>query len=128
MGGRIVLHLLARTKRIGSGAALFRILPQIEVLHDPGQRAVGNAPAVFVLEDLLNSHHIALRAAEDLTDERGKLLVRGGSQGSVLPLPPQDPSDRVSRAFEDLADLPDWRSLLRKTQNGLFHLLGDHRN
>jgi hypothetical protein len=69
MRGRIMLHLLARTKRIGSGSALFRILPQIELLHDPGQRAVGNAPAVFVLEDLLNPDHIALRAAEELTED-----------------------------------------------------------
>jgi hypothetical protein len=115
MRGRIVLHLLARTKRIGAGSALFRILPQIEVLHGPGQGAVGDAMTVLVLEDLLNPDHIALSDVEDLTDDGGKLLVRGGSQGSVLPLPPQDPSDRVSRAFEDLADLPDLHSLPRKT-------------
>ena len=69
MRGRIVLHLLTRTKRIGPRAMLFLIFPQIELLHDPGQRAVGNAPSVFVLEDLLNPDHIALRAAEELTDD-----------------------------------------------------------
>jgi len=123
-----MLHLLARTKRIGPGAALSRILPQIELLHDPGQGAVGNALAVFVLEDLLNPNHIPFRTVEELTNDGRKLLVRRGSHGSVLPLPPQDPSNRVSGDFKDLADLPDLHSLLRKTQNGLLDLLGDHRD
>ena len=107
---------------------LFLILPQIEALHDPGQRAVGDTAAVLVLEDLLNPDHIALSDVEDLTDERGKLLVRGCSLRSLLPLSPEDPSDGVSREFEDLADLPDGHSPLIKTQNGLLALLGDHRN
>jgi hypothetical protein len=80
---------------------------------------------VLVLEDLLNPDHIAMSDVEDLTDERGKLPVRGCSLRSLLPLSPEDPSDGVAREFEDLADLPDLHSPLIKTQNGLLALLGD---
>ena len=123
-----MLHLLTWTKLIGPRAMLFLIFPQIEALHDPGLRAVRDIAAVLVLEDLLNPDHIALSDVEDLTDERGKLLVRGCSLRSLLPLPSEDPSDRVSREFEDLADLPHGDSPLIKAHDGLLVLLGDHRN
>ena len=124
----IVLHLLARTKLIGSGARPWGVRPQFEAAHDPGQGAVGDAVAVLVLEDLLNPDHIAFRGLEYLRDEGGKLLIGGFPLGCLLPLSPDDPSDRGPREFEDLADLPDGHSLLGKTQNGLLALLGDHRD
>jgi len=124
----IVLHLLAGTKLIGSGARLWVIWPQIEAAHDSGQGAVGDAAAVLVLEDLLHPDHIALGDFKYLLDEGGKLLIRGLPSGCFLPLSPDDPADRAPREFEDLADLPDGHSLLMKTQNGLLALLGDHRD
>ena len=123
-----MLHLLARTKLIGSGARLWVIRPQIEAAHDPGQGAVGDAAAVLVLEDLLNPDHIALGDPEHLRDDGGKLLIGGLPSGCRLPLSPDDPADRGPREFEDLADLPDGHSPLIKTPNGLLTLLGDHRD
>src|SRR5208337_2025579 len=100
----------------------FVVLPQIEAAHDPGQGTVGDAAAILVLEDLLNPDHIALRGFEGLLDEGGNLFVGGFSQRCLWPLPPDDSSDRVTREFEDLADLPDPHSLLIKAQNGLLAL------
>lgn len=120
-----MLHLLPWTKLIGSRTMLFLILPQIETSHDSGQAAVGNTMAVLVLEDLLNPDHIALSEFEYLLDDGRKLLIGGLSQRCLLPLSPDDPSDRVPREFEDLADLPPWHSPLIEAQNGLFGLLGD---
>ena len=105
----------------------FVVLPQIEAAHDPGQGAVGDAAAILSLEDFLNPDHIALRDFEYLLEDGGKLFVGGFSQWGLLPLPPDDPSDRITRDFEDLADLPDLHAPLIKAQNGLFALLGDHR-
>jgi len=106
----------------------FVVLPQIEAAHDPGQGTVGDAATVLVLEDLLNPDHIALRDFEYLPEEGGKLFIGRFSQRSLWPLPPDDSSDRVTREFENLADLPDPHSLLIKAQNGLLALLGDHRD
>ncbi len=128
MGGSIVLHLLPRSKRIGSGALFSLLLPQVEAAHDPGQGTIGNALAVLILENLLNPDHIALRGFEGLLDDGGKLLAGGFSKRCLLPLPPDDPSDRVSREFENLADLPDLHSPPIKALDGLFALLGDHRD
>jgi len=128
LGGSIVLHLLPRSKRIGSGTMFSLLLPQIEVAYDPGQGTIGNAVAVLVLEDLLNPDHIALGGFEGLMDDGGNLLEGGFSKRCLLPLPPDDPSDRVSRDFEDLADLPDLHAPLIKALDGLFALLGDHRD
>lgn len=123
-----MLHLLARTKFISSCARLLVILPQIEVSYDPGQGAVRKALTVFALEDLLNPDHIALRAFEYLREEGREFLVGRSSLRPLLPLPSDDPSDRVSGDLKDLADLPDLHSLLIKTQNGKVSLLGDHRD
>ena len=120
-----MLHLLARTKGIGAGSVLFRILSQIETSHDSGQAAVGDMTAVLVLEDLLNPDYIALSEFEYLLDDGRKLLIGGLSQRCLLPLSPDDPSDRVPREFEDLADLPPWHCPLIEAQNGLLGLLGD---
>ncbi len=106
----------------------FVVLPQIEASHDPGQGTVGDAAAILVLEDLLNPDHIALRGFEGLLDEGGNLLEGGFSKRCLCPLPSDDPSDRVSRDFEDLADLPDLHAPLIKAHNGLLALLGDHRD
>jgi hypothetical protein len=122
------MHLLPWTKLIGPSAMLFLIFPQIEASHDPSQAAVGNAPAVFILEDLLNPDHITLSEFEYLLDDGRKLLIGGLSQRCLLPLSPEDPSDRVSREFEDLADLPHGDSPLIKAHDGLLVLLSDHRN
>ena len=62
-----MLHLLTRTKRIGSDADLM-ILPEVEVSHDPGERAVGNRVPV-ILQDLLHPDHVALCVFEHLTDK-----------------------------------------------------------
>ena len=53
----------------------------------------------------------------------GRLPLR-----SLLPLPSDHTSDRVSGDFKDLADLPDLDSLLIETQDGLLTLLGNHRD
>ena len=84
--------------------------------------------AVFALEDLLNPDRIALRAFEDLPDDGRKLLERRLSLRSLLPLPPDHTSDRVSGELKDLADLPDLNPFLRETQNSLLRLLGNHRH
>lgn len=122
-----MLHLLTRSKRIGSDALFSLLLPQVEAPHDPGQSTIGNALAVLVLEDLLNPDHIALRGFEGLLDDGGNLLEGGFSKRGLLPLPPDDPPDRIARDFEDLADLPDLHAPLIKAQDGLLTLLGDHR-
>ena len=128
MGGSIVLHLLARTKLIGSRAMLYVVLPQIEASDDSGQGTVGDPTAILILQDLLYPDHIALSDFEYLREERRNLLVGGFPPRSLLPLSPDDPSDRGTREFKDLADLPDGHSLLIKTHDSLLALLGDHRD
>jgi len=98
-----VLHLLTRTKGVGTDAGLV-ILPQVEVPDDPGQGAVGDAVAV-VLQDLLHPDHVALCACEQLTDKGGELLVGRVSLRFLVPLPPDHPPDRGPGEFEDAADL-----------------------
>ena len=125
MRGRIVLHLLARTKFIAARTMLFFILPQIKTSHDSGEGTVGDTAAVLVLEDLLNPDCIALSEFKYLLDGGRKFLIRGWSQRSLLPLSPDDPSDGIAREFEDLADLPNGHCPLIQTQDGKVCLLRD---
>ncbi len=125
VGGRIVLHLLARTKGIGA-RTLLTILPQIEVTYDPGQGAVRDFAVVLAFQDLLDPDGIALCGGEGLTDDVREILVGRLPLQCVLPFTLDHPLHGVSGDLQNLADLPDADSPLMKTCDGLLALFGNH--
>lgn len=118
-----MLHLLARTEGIGSGA-LFSIFPQFLFPHDSGQGAIGNLmpPA---LKDLSYPHNIPLRFSEGFTDKWDDfLMVRLPAR--FLPLSPDNPSHGIAGEFEDLGYFSQIGAPFAQTQDGQPRLFGNH--
>ena len=59
MRRRVMLHLLSRAEVIGPGAILFLIFSETQFPRESGQAAVGDRVPMRLLQDFLDTNHIA---------------------------------------------------------------------
>lgn len=68
-----MLHLLARLEGVGAGPTFGS--PKPRLAYQAGQGAVGKINVVFVAQDLLETHDIAVATRQECFDERHEVLI-----------------------------------------------------